>query len=139
MKRAFVTIEAIIAFVVLTFAVLTTVSSVRTLNLYQQRESLYEDLYMSVLSLKDMIKNENLEKKRFFKGKINGFDYNATVKIEDVKHNMVAVEESLGYYPGTYQVTLYRVFLEMRKKNFLKDFSFLLTQEKLLKEYQYKP
>lgn len=138
MKRAFVTIEAIIAFVVLTFAVLTTVSSVRTLNLYQQRKSLYEDLYMSVLSVKDMIKNENLEKRKFFKGKINGFDYNATVKIEDVKHNMV-MDEFFGYSPGTYQVTLYRIFLEMRRKNFLKDFSFLLTQEKLLKEYQYKP
>ncbi len=138
MKKAFVTIEAVIAFVILTFAILTTVSSVRTLNLYQKRKSSYENLFITVLSIKDLIKNENFEKKRKFSGVLNGFDYNATVKIEDRKHNMV-MDEFFGYSPGTYQVTLYKVLLEVRKKNLIKNFSFLLTKEKLLKEYQYKP
>ncbi len=139
MKRsAFVTIEAIIAFVVLTFAVLTTVSSVRTLNLYSAKKELYQDLYTSVLSVKDMIKNSPIEKKSLFEGEINGFRYKALVKKEDAKNNML-MDEFFGFSPGTYRVTLYKILLEMRKGNLVKKFSFLLTREKLLKEYQYRP
>ena len=139
MKRsAFVTIEAIIAFVVLTFAVLTTVSSVRTLNLYSAKKELYQDLYTSVLSVKDMIKNSPIEKKSLFEGEINGFRYKALVKKEDAKNNML-MDEFFGFSPGTYRVTLYKILLEMRKGNLVKKFSFLLTREKLLKEYQYLP
>jgi hypothetical protein len=139
MKRsAFVTIEAIIAFVVLTFAVLTTVSSVRTLNLYSAKKELYQELYTSVLSVKDMIKNSPIEKKSLFEGEINGFRYKALVKKEDAKNNML-MDEFFGFSPGTYRVTLYKILLEMRKGNLVKKFSFLLTREKLLKEYQYLP
>ncbi len=139
MKRdAFITIEAIIAFVVLTFAVLTTVSSVRTLNLYSAKKELYQDLYTSVLSVKDMIKNSPIEKKSLFEGEINGFRYKALVKKEDAKNNML-MDEFFGFSPGTYRVTLYKILLEMRKGNLVKKFSFLLTREKLLKEYQYLP
>ncbi|NPA82496.1 MAG: hypothetical protein GXO31_07780 [Epsilonproteobacteria bacterium] len=138
MKRGFVTIEAIIAFVVLTFAILMTVSSVRTLNLYKSKKDFYQDLYMSVLSVKDLIKNKDLEKNRIFEGELNGFKYRAQVKKEDVKHNML-MDEFFGFSPGTYQVTLYKILLEMKKGNLVKNFSFLLTREKLLKEYQYRP
>jgi len=137
-SKAFVTIEAIIAFVILTFAILMSVSSIRTLNLYERKKSLYEELYMNVLSIKDLIKNSDIEKKSRFEGKINGFSYKADIKKESVKNNML-MDEFFGFSAGTYQVTLYKVLLEIKKGTFVKDYSFLLTREKLLQEYQYRP
>ena len=85
-----------------------------------------------------MIKNSDIEKKSRFEGKINGFSYKADIKKESVKNNTL-MDEFFGFSAGTYQVTLYKILLEIKKGTFVKNYSFLLTKEKLLKEYDYHP
>ena len=130
MSRAFVTIEAIIAFVILTFAILTTTSSMKTLSLLNKKKRRYENLYATVLSLKDLSDTYNFKERLNLQGELNGFKFNIKAKKIDSRRNQVFDEFEKRKVDGAYEVQLFEVILNVEIQNFKREYKYYTLRQK---------
>ena len=119
LRQAVITIEVLIALVIMFSAVVLTTSSVRTLTLFKLKKEKYEINYTTVLSLKAMLENREFAANGGnFQGNINGFDY--TIDYKPLKKNRTFIlgetKASTGNY-GAYEMTLYNCVLNLVKEN----------------------
>lgn len=95
-RPAIITIEVLIALIIMFSAVVLTTSSLRTMNLFKLKKEKYEINYSTVLSLKALFEN-----RRFnplggeFSGEINGLKYEMKYTLSENKKTYVVGETVL--------------------------------------------
>ncbi len=119
-NRGFTLIEVLVASLILFIVILTLNAAFKQYTSYRIKQEKYELLYMSVLSLKDKLENEDLSRFSTINGKINGLDYTANVKAVARNRNYV-----YGFTPkesgnkGAFLITLYKITLKIAGKTFV--------------------
>ncbi len=129
--KGFTLLEVIVALVVLVAAV---VSFGAAYNMYvntQYRQELYEDVYITAMSLKNMIEVKKLVDEPAGSGELNGFSYSYSSKQVKTAHNYVHPDPPLpSGNIGPFELTLYQVDFELSKDRWKREFSFYVTQFK---------
>ena len=129
--KGFTLLEVIVALVVLVAAV---VSFGAAYNMYvnaQDRQELYQDVYITALSLKNAIEIKKLIDEPEGSGELNGFSYSYSSKQVKTAHNYVYPDFPLpGGNIGPLELTLYQVDCKLRKAQWKREFSFYVTQSK---------
>lgn len=131
-RKAVITIEVLIALIVMFSAVVLTTSSVRTLNLFKLKKEKYEINYTSVLSLKAMFENRAFNPLGgSFTGKINGFDYEMKYKLVENRQTYVNGETAaLSGNVGPYHIYLFECILDLIKDNTYSQSNFQILKYK---------
>jgi prepilin-type N-terminal cleavage/methylation domain-containing protein len=138
--KGFTLLEVIVALVVLVAAV---ISFGAAYNMYVNahfRQELYQDVYITSLSLKNVIEVKKLIDEPEGSGNLNGFSYSYSSKPVKTAHNYVYPEPPIpGGNIGPFELTLYQVDCKLSKDQWKKEFSFYVTQVKgnpaLLKDF----
>ncbi|MDF1881738.1 hypothetical protein JHD50_10585 [Sulfurimonas sp. MAG313] len=125
-RPAIITIEVLIALIIMFSAVVLTTSSLRTMNLFKLKKEKYEINYSTVLSLKALFEN-----RRFnplggeFSGEINGLKYEMKYTLSENKKTYVVGETAAleGNY-GPYYIYLYTCVLQLIKNNSFSESTF---------------
>jgi prepilin-type N-terminal cleavage/methylation domain-containing protein len=129
MKKGFTIIEILIAMMILFVAIGFVNISIKAFNTYQRKAEVYQNFYITALSLKDFISTEALDK-RIYMGKMNGLNYKIKVKKVISKNNYRYAFEELGGNNGDFLIILNEITLELKDENREKTYTFFLTQQK---------
>lgn len=145
-RRAFVTVEILIAMVIGFLAIIMLSASVKSLQKITLQQRLYEDLYTTVLSLSDTIKAKECRKNPTLEGRLNGFDYTVVCDQKKVMKNYQesydeTTYEDIGGNFGIFMIYLFEVTIEVRQGGVKKTYRFyqseqerLISEEELLNE-----
>jgi prepilin-type N-terminal cleavage/methylation domain-containing protein len=129
--KGFTLLEVIVALVVLVAAV---VSFGAAYNMYvnaQYRQELYQDVYITALSLKNTIEVRKLVDEPGGSGELNGFFYSYSSKQVKTARNYINPDPpSPGGNIGPFELTLYQVDFELSRDRWKGEFSFYVTQFK---------
>lgn len=129
MRRGFTIIEILIAMMILFTAIVFVNISIKAFNNYQRKSEVYQNFYITALSLKDWIATDPLDK-REYKGKMNGIAYKIEVKELINKNNYIFNFDTPSGNYGDFLITLYRVTLLLSIAQREKEYSFFLTKQK---------
>ena len=132
MKRGFTVIEILIAMVILFVAIAFVNISIKAFNNYQRKSEIYQNFYITALSLKDWLTTQSLEKK-VYKGVQNNIKYKLKITTLLQKKNYTfSMSLGEGNY-GDYLITLYKVEMILTQGNKEEKFNFFLTKQLSLK------
>ncbi|MBN2895210.1 MAG: hypothetical protein JXK05_04885 [Campylobacterales bacterium] len=124
------TIEILVAMVVGFLAIFMTMSSVRHLTQTYLQKQRYEHLYITVLSLKEMLKAQGCDPLANQSDQLNGFDYTVEcqerVMLKNYEHDAEGIRSG---NIGSFNLHLYDIALELRRGSFYKHYHFTQTQE----------
>lgn len=134
-NKAFVTIEILIAMVIGFLAILMLTVSIKSLHKVEMQKKMYQNLYITVLSLKDKIRAKTCIENSLLNGKQNGFNYNITCQekknINNYKSYYDEIQNKMvGGYWGIYEIHLFRVTINIKKDGLNKKYSFYQTEQK---------
>jgi prepilin-type N-terminal cleavage/methylation domain-containing protein len=132
MKRGFTVIEILIAMMILFVAIGFVNISIKAFNNYQRKSEIYQNFYITALSLKDLMESKTLDKKSY-NGILNGIKYKISVKeISRQKNYIINLEQARGGNDGNFFITLYQLNMSLINKNIVKTYSFYLTKQKII-------
>ena len=136
-KNGFVTIEILVAMVIGFLAIIMLTTSIKTLQKVGMQQELYQDLYISVLSIKNIIRVKECMNNPTLNGEINGFKY--TIKCREIKaqKNYIDSMNPITYQPnggnkGIFMIYLFRVDIDIQKYGLDKSYSFYQSEQKRL-------
>lgn len=112
--RAFMTIEVLIALVIISMGVLTITSALKTLYSSTDKQKYYENSTIALLSIKDTLIQIDFEKQKRTTGKLNGLDYTITAdQIASQRTYVVDESSDLSGNKGGYEIILYKITLTL--------------------------
>ena len=129
-KKAFTVVEILISMLILFTAVVFVNMTMKAYNNYQRKSKIYQNIYVTTLSIKDWLKTQDMSKNTY-KGEMNGIDYIAKI---------IPVLQSKNYDEnmftrgniGDFMITLYQVNLSLITKTRRLEFNYLVTKQKNL-------
>jgi len=129
-KKAFTVVEILISMLILFTAVVFVNMTMKAYNNYQRKSKVYQNIYITTLSIKDWLKRQDMTKVTH-KGKMNGISYIAKI---------IPLIESKNYDEtvfgrgniGDFMITLYQVNLSLTTQTKILKFSYLVTKQKNL-------
>jgi len=137
MKKGFTVIEILIAMMILFVAIGFVNISIRAFNNYQRKAEVYQNFYITALSLKDLMETKPLDKEKSYRGVLNGLNYLIDIKIISRKKNyIVDLEQAIGGNNGNFFITLYRLEMRLSDEKRVKEYIFYLTREKIIHIFQ---
>ena len=128
MKKGFTVIEILIAMMLLFTAIGFVNISIQAFNTYQRKSKIYQNFYITALSLKDWIGTQPLDKKVYI-GIRNNINYQLKIKKLIEKKNYTFTMALGAGNNGNYLITLYRVEMLLSKDTKEDKFEFLLTKQ----------
>ncbi|NOZ91564.1 MAG: prepilin-type N-terminal cleavage/methylation domain-containing protein [Epsilonproteobacteria bacterium] len=131
MKKGFTIIEILIAMIILFVAIGFVNISIKAFNSYQRKAEVYQNFYITALSLKDWVEVQDLDR-GIYEGKLNGLEYKISIKLVIQKKNLAFdMQRGMGNY-GNVLVKLYYLNLILKDEKREKKFEFYLTKQKNL-------
>ena len=128
MRKGFTVVEILIAMMLLFTAIGFVNISIKTFNNYQRKSEVYQDFYITALSLKDWISTQPLDKK-VYTGIRNDINYKLSIKtLLEKKNYTFSMALGEGNH-GDYLVTLYQIEMILTKDTKEDKFRFLLTKQ----------
>jgi hypothetical protein len=136
-KRAFVTIEILIAMVIGFLAIIMLTSSIKSLQKVIVQQRLYEELYITVLSLKDTIRAKSCMEYPTLEGVMNGFEYKVSCNQKKAVKNYIdnydpVSDMDMGGNYGIFMIYLFDVQIEITQKGLKKKYRFYQSEQKRL-------
>ena len=129
-KRAFTVVEILISMLILFTAVVFVNMTMKAYNNYQRKSKVYQNIYVTTLSIKDWLKVQDMSKSTY-KGEMNGIDYIAKItpllQSKNYDENMFTRGNI-----GDFMITLYQVNLNLITKTKSLEFNYLVTKQKNL-------
>lgn len=135
MKNAMITIEVLIALVILFSVVVTSASAVKHLFITKGQKDSYEKLYISVLNIKDKIDNKICTNSFHLIGSLGNSTYEADCKkLKELRNYISGFEDNQiqGNNGRTY-VSLYKIDLHISLNQREKSYTYYKTQTTRLK------
>ena len=128
MRKAFSIIELLISMVILFGAIVFMNMTIKTYNDYTRKSQLYQNVYISTLSMKDWLTVQNFKKQHYQKT-INDVKFDAKITALKAERNHIFHGE-LGHGNfGDFLVTLYQVDLVLAYRNREETFTYYVTRE----------
>ena len=127
MRLAMMTIEVLVAMLILFITITTSSTVIKFLNQVKTKQSTYEDIYTSVLSIKDQ--HAHISCQEPIHGTLNGFHYELTChKIQESKNYLRSedMDEPSGFL-GPFTISLYDVKIHLNKDTFEHSYSYFYT------------
>ena len=127
MRLAMMTIEVLVAMLILFITITTSSTVIKFLTQVKTKQSNYEDIYIAVLSIKDQHAHMNCEEP--LNGTLNDFHYHITCqKIQESKNYIKSgeIDEPSGLI-GPFTVRLYDVKMTLKKDTFEHSYSYFYT------------
>ncbi len=129
-NKGFTLIEVLLSLIILTVAITSINIAFKQFTTYKQRVDKYKNIYLTTLSIKDMIESKNLSDGLAGSGELNGLKYSYTVKLIDKGANITGYsEETKTIEEGSFEVYLYKINLKVENR----EYSFYKTQYKKVK------
>jgi len=139
LKRAFLVIEVIISILITFLAIVTIVTAYKYKNLFNDKDKLYQNLYVTVKSTISLLDKEdininNLNYVLYKTFDLNDFSIKIFIKKIQSKRNYVikAPGEGSSGNIGNLNYTLYEVKMIFKKNLFVKKYIIYLTKVKKL-------
>jgi len=133
MKKGFTVIEILIAMMILFTAIGFVNITIKAFNNYQRKSEIYQNFYITALSLKDWLSTESLDKKSY-KGVKNNITYQLKVtELVKNRNYIFSMSEGKGNY-GDFLITLYKIEMLLSQGNKKDKFNFLLTKQLSLRK-----
>ncbi|MEA3521878.1 MAG: hypothetical protein U9R50_02795 [Campylobacterota bacterium] len=134
-KKAMMTIEVLIALVIIFLAIVMNTTAVKFFNMTYAKKDQYINFYTTALSIKDNIASEICYQNMKIEGQLNNFTYQATCTLNNEIPNFLKaadIDEVSGH-TGPYMMQLFYVSLELKNKNFIKSLTYYITKAKKIK------
>lgn len=129
MRKAFSIIELLISMVILFGTIVFMNMTIKTYNDYERKSQIYQNVYISTLSMKDWLTLQDFTKQNYEKT-INDVKFKASITSLKAERNHIFHGE-LGHGNfGDFLVTLYQVNLVVQYRNREDKFSYYVTREK---------
>jgi type II secretory pathway pseudopilin PulG len=122
--NGFTLIEVLVATLIMVVSIVTVTAAIRQFAIHREKLRSYEQVYTSVLSLRDRIMNETLKENDKQTGTFNGLPYSYDCRLVESANNYVYGDNAGNN--GLFQVMLFKVNLEIEGR----DFEFFKTQYK---------
>ncbi len=129
-KKAFTVVEILISMLILFTAVVFVNMTMKAYNNYQRKSKVYQNIYITTLSIKDWLNMQDMSKSRY-KGEMNGIDYIAKITPVLQSKNYDETMFSRGNI-GDFMITLYQVNLSLITKTRRLEFNYFVTKQKNL-------
>ena len=129
MRRGFTVIEILISMMILFVAIAFVNITIKSYNNYQRKSEIYQNFYITTLSIKDWIATQPLVESSY-QGKMNGLSYKIEVKKLISINNYRYSFDTKGGNSGDFLITLNQIKLELNSENRKKDYTFFITKEK---------
>lgn len=132
-RNGFTLIEVLIALVILFSAVASFGAAFKMYVDARFKQELYEDFYITALSLKSVIENKKLLDEREGSGELNGFAFTFEAKPIETARNFSYMDTggtAHGANVGPFELTLYHVNVKLARTRAVREFSFYVTQYK---------
>ncbi|GAM08228.1 hypothetical protein OR1_00499 [Geobacter sp. OR-1] len=124
-SAGFTLVEVLIATLIMVISIVTVTAAVRQFALQREKLTHYEQLYTTVLSLRDRIMNERLNEGMPVKGALNGLNYQYNCrKVESANNYVFGEEEGQSGNKGVFLITLFSIHLDVEGR----EFEFYKTQ-----------
>jgi len=126
LKSAMITVEVLVALMILFLAVVTATTGTKLYISSQLQKHNYEDLYIATTSIMDKIEDKLCLRDMLIEGEYNNFKYSAKCILKNESKNY---EKGFGLNDpegliGSYQLKLYQVELTLSKEKFIKKFTY---------------
>jgi len=128
-QKGFTLIEVLIATLILAVSIISVNAAFKQFATYKQKMDKYKNIYVTTLSLKDMIESKNLKDNMQDKGTMNGLEYSYKVKLVNKMRNH-SLEETEGN-TGNFEIYLYKIHLTVGNR----EYNFFKTQYIKLNEF----
>jgi len=129
MKKGFTVIEILISMMILFVAIAFVNISIKAFNDYQRKSAVYQNFYITALSLKNQMDSNPLERESY-KGRLNGINYIITKKeILKDRNFIISFDNDTGN-TGDFFITLYQLKMTLKDKIRTKEYTFYLTRQK---------
>lgn len=130
--KAMLTIEVLIAFVIIFMTIVMSATTAKYFNMTFQKKLHYINIYTTVLSIKDKISENICAKESRITGEINNFEYIAECKLirESPTFILDAEDPANTGYNGHYNMKLNEVTLQVKARSVDKTYHYYLTQAK---------
>ena len=133
MKKGFTVIEILIAMMILFVAIGFVNISIKAFNDYQRKSAVYQNFYITALSLKDLMEIKSLDKQKTYRGTLNGIDYLISIKeIIRKKNYIINLEQAMGGNDGNFFIILYQLKMRLSDGRRVENYSFYLTRQKII-------
>lgn len=130
MKKAMLTIEVLVALLILFLVIASSTNTIKFFQIIENKKTTIEDEYIVVQNIKEKLSDSVCKEELKEQGSLNGYDYIAECeKLNELKSYQKALDvgDSSGNI-GNYLMTLYSVKLNIKKDNFDKDYVYLITR-----------
>ncbi len=128
-RKGFTLIEVLIAVVVLFSAVISFSAAFKLYVDSSLKQDLYQEVFITAISLKNMIESKDLATEREGSGEDGELEYSFKAKPVVSSRNYVFMEEEIvGQNTGPFEIILYKVDLTLKRKDWTRAFSFHVTQ-----------
>jgi type II secretory pathway component PulJ len=116
----FTLIEVLVATLIMVVSIVTVTAAIRQFAIHREKLRSYEQLYTSVLSLRDRIMNRPLKENDEESGEFNGLKYGYRCTLAESANNYIYGDQAGNN--GMFQVMLFKIDLEVegRKYEFFK-------------------
>lgn len=115
-KKGFAIVEVLVAFIILTTVLSLLTYSQKNFNSNITRLQNFEDIYTTVLSLKNKVDIEMaLGEKKHFDGKLNNLNYSIDINKLYEGNNLSYDSMESTYTKGIHIYTLYKVTIKIRE------------------------
>lgn len=134
MKKAMITIEVLVAMLILFLVITTSFSNIKFYNIMNDKKRAYEDTYMNVLSIKDKISSTICKTMLKEEGNFNDVHFIATCqKLKELRTFRLGMElgDPSGNI-GNYLMKLYEVTLVLNGEKYEKVYTYSVTQAEQL-------
>ncbi len=134
-NRGFTLIEVLLSLIILTVAVVSINAAFKQFTVYKSRFNKYKNIYMTTLSIKDLIESKKLSNNMTGSGKLNGLKYKYRVSLVAKGNTVSTDEESQGSIgKGNFELYLYKIDLQVENKKY----SFYKTEYKKVKNFEFE-
>ena len=134
MKRAMITIEVLVALLILFLVIAASTNSIKFFQMVNGKKNNIENEYMIVLNVRDILAHQICSHSQRAEGSFDNYTYTATCeKQKEIRSYQKGFDigDPSGNI-GNYLMDLYKVHLEIKKANFDKQYIYYITNgEKL--------
>ncbi len=118
-NKGFTLIEVLLSLIILVVAVVSINAAFKQFVMYRSKMEKYKNIYMTTLSIKDMILSKKLSENTAGSGELNGIKYSYKVSLLAKGFNVESDTESSSIGKGNYEIFLYKIDLKVGNKNYI--------------------
>ncbi len=120
-NKGFTLIEVLLSLIILTVAIVSVNAAFKQFVEYKSKMEKYKNIYMTTLSIKDMIESKELKNGYTETGELNGLKYKYSVELIASKRNVTSsedIENQEQLEEGSFEVYLYKITLHIDNKKY---------------------